>query len=190
MVINNSLLNLLESIAPLSAGLKSFLQQKLYTQTYKSGELLLREGNVSDFIAFIEKGITRSYYYKDTEKVTSWFMQEGDIIIAVASFFSQTPSHEAIEALEDTTIHAIKYEDLQYAYVHFPEFNIHGRILTEKYYVQSEERLYMLRRRTSREKYHYLLERTPNITSRARVGDIASFIGVNLETLSRIRSEK
>jgi CRP/FNR family transcriptional regulator, anaerobic regulatory protein len=188
--MNNVLVELLHSIVPLSDGLMNFLNGKLQTKRFAPGELLLKEGQVSSFIAFIEKGIVRSYYFKETEKLTSWFMKEGDIIISVASFFSQTPSTECIEALEHTTVHAIAYEDLQYAYIHFPEFNVHGRVLTEKYYVMSEERLHMLRKRTSKEKYQYLLDKHPDIMSRARLGDIASFIGVNLETLSRIRSDR
>ncbi len=188
--MNNQLIQLLNSIVPLSDGLLEFLNAKLENRTYEPGELLLKEGQVSSFIAFIEKGMVRSYYYKDGEKITSWFMKEGDVIISVASFFSQTPSNEVIEALEKVSVHAISYEDLQYAYMHFPEFNVCGRVLTEKYYVMSEERLYMLRKRTSKEKYHYLLDKHPDITQRARLGDIATFIGVNLETLSRIRSEK
>jgi CRP-like cAMP-binding protein len=189
-MMNNLLVQLLQSIVPLSDPLLEFLNDRLETRTYNAGELLLREGQVSSFIAFIEKGMVRSYYYKDTEKLTSWFMKEGDVIISVESFFSQIPSSECIEALEPVTVHAISYDDLQYAYRYFPEFNVHGRVLTEKYYVLSEERLHMLRKRTSKEKYNYLLEKHPDILSRARLGDIASFIGVNLETLSRIRSEK
>lgn len=188
--MNNLLIQLLNSIVPLSEGLLEFLENRLETRKYEPGELLLKEGQVSSFIAFVEKGIVRSYYYKDGEKITSWFMKEGDVIISVASFFSQTPSNEIIEALEPVIINAISYADLQYAYIHFPEFNICGRVLTEKYYVMSEERLYMLRKRTSKEKYFYLLDKHPDIMQRARLGDIATFIGVNLETLSRIRSEK
>lgn len=189
-MINNQLIQLLNSIVPLSEELLDFLNTKLETKTYEAGELLLKEGQVSSFIGFVEKGIVRSYYYKDGEKITSWFMKEGDVIISVASFFSQTPSNEVIEALEPVMVHAITYDDLQYAYQYFPEFNICGRVITEKYYVMSEERLFMLRKRTSKEKYHYLLEKHPEIMQRARLGDIATFIGVNLETLSRIRSEK
>ena len=188
--MNNLLVQLLQSIVPLSEPLLLFLNERLQTKIFTPGELLLKEGQVSSFIAFIETGMVRSYYYKDSEKLTSWFMKENDIIISVASFFSQTPSTECIEALEPVTVHTISYEDLQHAYQFYPEFNVHGRVLTEKYYVMSEERLHMLRKRTSKEKYHYLLDKHPDILSRARLGDIASFIGVNLETLSRIRSEK
>lgn len=186
----NLLVQMLQSILPMSEGLLGFLQQKLETKEYKAGDLLLKEGQVSSFIAFIETGMVRSYYFKDGEKLTSWFMKEGDVIISVESFFSQVPSSECIEALENVKVHAISYDDLQYAYRYYPEFNVHGRVLTEKYYVLSEERLHMLRKRTSKEKYAYLVEKHPDIMNRARLGDIASFIGVNLETLSRIRSEK
>ncbi len=186
----NSLVVLLQSIVPLSDELMQFLAEKLETKNYDSGDLLLHEGQVANNIAFIEKGMVRSYYFKDNEKITSWFMKEGDVIISVESFFTQKPSYECIEALEPLTVHQINYNDLQYAYRHYPEFNICGRVLTEKYYVMSEERLYMLRKRTSKEKYLYLLDKHPDILRRARVGDIATFLGVNLETLSRIRSGK
>jgi CRP-like cAMP-binding protein len=106
---------------------------------------LLKPGHICYNIYFVQQGLVRCFYIKNEKEVSSWFLKEGDVIVSVDSFFTQTVSYESIQALEDCVLHYISYTDLQYAYLHFPEFNFIGRILTEKYYKLSEQRLYSLR---------------------------------------------
>jgi len=72
-------------------------------------------------------------------------MKEGDFMISVESFFNQKESYESIQALEDCEVYSASYNDVQNLYNKFPEYNFVGRVLTEKYYVLSEQRLYSLR---------------------------------------------
>ena len=116
-------------------------------------------------------------------------MQENNLIISVYSFFLQRSSHETIELLEDTTVISIHYDDLQALYRNCPEFNFVGRILAERYYVLSEERIISLRRQTSQERFLSLLQTHPRILNRARLKQIASYLGMAPETLSRLRAK-
>ena len=72
----------------------------------------------------------------------------------------------------------------------FPEFNLVGRIIVQRYYVQSEKRLVDMRNQTSKARYLALLKRWPALFNRATVKDIASYIGMKPETLSRLRGQK
>lgn len=114
-------------------------------------------------------------------------MKEGDMIISVESFFKQQPSYENIQALEELDVLALKYSELQLMYHKFPEFNFIARVLTEKYYTLSEQRLFSLRMQRALERYEYIMEHHPDIIKRVSSGYIASYLGITLETLSRIK---
>jgi CRP-like cAMP-binding protein len=105
------------------------------------------------------------------------------------SFETQTPNFENIEILEDSTLYAISYESLQYLYHHYPEFNLLGRRLVEKYYVELMERTLSFQFQSARERYLQLLTNRPQILQRASLGHIASYLGISQETLSRIRTK-
>ena len=115
-------------------------------------------------------------------------MGDGDFIISVHSFFQQTPSYECIELLEEASLISISFQDLQAMYHRHVEFNVVGRVLTEKYYGLSEERLIHLRMQTARERYASLLAAHPAVFQRASLKQIASYLGIPPETLSRLRA--
>lgn len=152
------------------------------------GTLLLREGQREDHAWVILQGLIRSYYIKDDEEISSRFNQENQIVISVVSFYSRMPGYEFVETLEDCILARIHYDELQEIYLKFPEFNYHARILTEYYFTLSEQRLYLLRKQKAESRYRYFMEHYPEWLQRVPLRFIASFLGMNLETLSRIRS--
>ncbi len=178
----------LNSVCRLSSDLNKKIAALIRRRKVPKKELILKEGEVSDYIYFIEKGFMRCFYRNSKKETTVWFMAENDIINSVKSFYDRTPSYENIEALEDSIVHYIHYDQLQDIYEEFPEFNVIGRLLTIKYYMLSEERLYNIRNLKAEERYSYLLKQHPEICDRARVADIASYLGINITTLSRIRA--
>ncbi len=182
-------LHYLQLIHPMSDGLKEHLAVTLKEKHLAKKDYLLRAGQVSRRICFIARGLLRCFYIKDEQEVSSWFMKEGDVIVSVESFFGQSESYEAIQALEDSLLYYITYDELQYTYRNFPEFNFIGRALLEKYYTLSEQRLYSLRMQRSQERYEYLLEHHPELVLRVPMKYLASYLGIQEETLSRIRSK-
>jgi CRP-like cAMP-binding protein len=184
------LLIYLNNIHPLSESLQEHLFAILKTKKISKKNSLLKIGQVCNNIYFVEKGLLRCYYIKEDKEVCSWFMKEGDVIISVESFFKQTQSYEAIQALEDSTVHYISYNELQFIYKKFPEFNFIGRVLTESYYMMSEQRLFSLRMQKSTKKYFYLQQHFPELLLRLPSRYIASYLGITEETLSRIRGRK
>jgi CRP-like cAMP-binding protein len=117
-------------------------------------------------------------------------MSDNDIVISVFSFFTQSPSLENIELLEDTVLYSISYQSLQQLYQQFPQFNLHGRIITEQYYMLSEQRNFALKKQSAKQRYDLLLKQYPQILQKASLGHIASYLGITQETLSRIRKQK
>ncbi len=111
---------------------------------------------------------------------------KGVLLSSVHSFFNRERSYEFVQAIEDTIVHYISYEELETLYREFPEFNVIGRKMITQYYVLSEERNYLLRKQTAIEKFTFFQKRFDRIASRVPRKDIASYLGINLETLSRL----
>jgi CRP-like cAMP-binding protein len=162
----------------------------LKRQTVEKKTQLLQAGQVCNQLWFINQGLARAYYFKEDKEITSWFMMETDFIISVRSFFGQQRSYEYIEMLEPSELVSITYSDLQELYATYSEFNQVGRILTERYYARSEERLFQLRMNTAQERYDALLMAHPTIFQRASLKQIASYLGLTPETLSRLRAKR
>lgn len=184
------LLALIGALYPVSAGLQVALSQMLRQDAFPRKHWLLQPGQVSDRLYFVEQGVVRGYYLKDGKDVTSWFMREGDFIISIVSFYTRQPAQEYVELLEDTVLWSITYAQLQQLYRDFPEFNVVGRLLTEKYYVLSERRSQNLRMQTAPERYAQLLSDFPDIFGRVPLKYIASHLGISPETLSRLRGRR
>ena len=184
------LLSSIQSLHPLSAELQTVLAGMLRSETLARREWLLQPGQVSDRLYFIEQGVVRGYYLKEGREVTSWFMREGDFIVSIVSFYTRQPATEYVELLEASTLWSISHEQLHQLYRDFPEFNVVGRLLTEKYYVLSERRSQNLRMQTAPERYNQLLTDFPDIFGRVPLKFIASHLGISPETLSRLRGRR
>ena len=186
----NNLFQTIQKITPLGDGLTSYLKDHLKPIQLFKKEFLLTEGNVCRNIYFVADGFLHAYYVKDEKEITSWFMGKGEVTISVHSFFTQRRSTENIQVLADITLFSLGYEELQYAYQEFTEMNMIGRVLTEQYYILSEERAIALRQFTARERYENLLITNHGILQKASLGQIASHLGISQETLSRVRAQK
>jgi len=188
--MKESVINFLSILIPMSVELKDYLFTHLQETHLKKKQIFLKSGEVSNRISFIISGLLRSYHITDEGiDTTVWFMKEGDVAISVKSFFERIPSEEYIEALESSILLHITYDELQKAYIEFPEFNIIGRLLTEKYYVLSEERLLCIRNRKALERYKFLLAYHPEIIKRAPTQHIASYLDIDKATLSRLKNK-
>ena len=177
----------LSGIRPLGPELTAAVQTHARPETWPAGHRLLQPGQVSRRVYFLASGLVRGYTLLHGREVSSWFMREGDFVISIASFYTQTPGEECLELLEAGHGVSLGYEQLQDLYQTFPGFNFHGRVLTERYYVLSERRARHLRARPAADRYRQLLDDFPDVFQRVAVQHIASHLGMAPETLSRLR---
>ena len=177
----------LDEIRTLSDPLKERLLKDLEVIEVPKKELLLRDGERADYLYVVLSGMLRSYYIRDGVEITNRFMREHHIVVSVNSFYLRRPGYEFIESMEPSVLARIHYQTLQELYKDFIEFNYTARVLTEHYFSSSEERLYLLRKQKAEDRYLFFMEHYPELLNRVPLGNIASFLGMNLETLSRIR---
>ena len=184
------LLKTLGSIIPLSSKLQERFADCLKEDHYLKKHVLLNSGETCRKVWFIKSGFCRAYHLNlHGDECTSWFLKTGDLMISVYSFLMQLPANEYIEILEPTTVQSITYQQLQSIYADFPEGNLLGRVMTERYYLMSEERNIMLRTKTIEERYLQLLDSHPDIMEKASQKQVASYLSCTQETLSRLRAK-
>jgi cAMP-binding proteins - catabolite gene activator and regulatory subunit of cAMP-dependent protein kinases len=185
-----AVVSLFETFYPISATLREAINSHSYLLKVKKKQLLLDIGDIQHSIYFIIKGSVRTYYRDhEGEEVTSWLLYEQDLAISVFSFFSQKPSFEALETLEDSSLLVLNHEKLIRLYHSHLEFNFIGRVLTEQYYIKSEEKANELRMCSATERYLNLLYHRPDVLKRTALGIVASYLGISRSTLSRIRAK-
>ena len=183
------LLKYLDSIYPMSEGLREHLTTILHQKSLKKKTLHLRAGQLSNEICFIAAGLLKCYYIDENgNEICSWFMKEGDVIVSVESFFKREHSYQSIQAIEDCILFGITYDQLQYLFNTYLEFNFIGRVLLQKYYCLAEQRLYSIRMKRAMERFQFMHENSADLLTRVSNKDIASYLGITPETYSRVSS--
>jgi CRP/FNR family transcriptional regulator, anaerobic regulatory protein len=183
------LLNLLNSIQPLGEDLQTLLTESFIEEKTTKNTILLHEGAVCKNLWFLADGVLRSYHIIGDKEITSRIMFTNHIVISPGSFFTQTAATESIEAIADCTVLKLSFVQLQLIYKQFPLFNYHTRLITEQYFYNQEQRLYMLRKHDALAKYLYFLENYSSYMHHIPQKHIASFLNITPETLSRTRSK-
>lgn len=177
------------NIYPLSDELKQVLTRELKIQELPKKHHILKDGDYCNHIFIVISGLIRTYYIKEDQEICSRFMREGNIGISVRSFYGRQPGYEFIETIEPSTIAIIHYDQLQKVYREHIEFNYTARVITESYFVKSEERAYLLRKQGAEERYLFFIDNYPELYQRLPLKYVATYLGMNLETLSRIRNK-
>jgi len=152
--------------------------------------ILLKKGKICNHLYFLEKGLVRNYFEEDDKELTNDITVDGAFVTSFSSFISQTPSVETIELLEDSILYAIHYDDLQHLYKTYPIMEHIGRLIAEYHYNSLAMKSYRLKFSNSAERYEALFNTKIEIIRRTPIGIIASYLGMSIETLSRIRSKQ
>lgn len=156
---------------------------------FQKGDLLEKEGEVSQYLYYFAEGSARSFYSRNNRDITVSFTLDGEFVTAMHSFITRKPSYENIEALEKSQAYRISHDTLEQMFVDFPETEKAYRLILEEYYIVLEEQQIFSKFKTAKERYLELMEYRPKVIQKASVGHIASYLDMSIETLSRIRAK-
>ncbi|WP_423738039.1 Crp/Fnr family transcriptional regulator [Chitinophaga caseinilytica] len=156
---------------------------------FKPNEIILDYGEICEYVYFAINGLVTSLEKEDGKEFNCWFMSDGDVIIAIDSFFMQHRSRERLVTLANTECIALHVDDLNMLREKHPSFAFLELMLTRYYYQQTFNRTKWLRK-DARGKYQMLKAHYPTLIQRVTRVAIASFLGVSREHLNRILREE
>lgn len=156
----------------------------------KKKEFLLHQGEVSRFENFVSKGCLRAFNVNDKgEEHIVQFAVEDWWVGDMYSFLTGTPSTLYIEALEDCELLQIDRPGLEELYLKLPKLERFFRILIQNAFIASQNRVLSSMSKTADERYLEFIRKYPNIEQRVSQYQIAAYLGVTPEFLSRIRKK-
>jgi CRP-like cAMP-binding protein len=179
-----------KSVHPISEGAARYIDQHSYPKKIGKGSFLLKTGEICNHLYFIRKGVIRGYIKDGSKEVTTWITPENEMVTSIRGLNLQEPSLEYIQAIEDCDLVVADYADLNFLYQNYIEINIVGRKILEQYYKDAEERAFICRIPNAAKRYRHFLETKGAMANRIPLKYIASYLGMTIETMSRIRSKK
>lgn len=187
----DSLLEYFDRILPLDEEEKELIKAKFNPRLFRKRQYVLQEGNPCTHFYFVVRGCLRMYKIDDqgTTHILQ-FAAENSWINDLASFHGLNPSTLNIDAIEDTVALQIGREDLITVYLQAPKFNRIFRVLLEHSFIRLQERLLQNISSTAEERYQSFLDLYPHLVNRLSQVQIASFLGITPEFLSRLRNKR
>lgn len=182
------LIEYINNMYPLKREIVEYIRQHTYAKKLSKGRFLLKEGEICTNYYYIHKGILRSFLKFGSKEITIWINPENEITTSIRSMNGSKPSDENIQAIEDCELVVIPFDIMEGIYEKFPELNMVGRKLLQQYYADSEERVYICRIPDAKSRYQHFNDTRPELVNRIPLKHIASYLGITLETLSRLRS--
>ncbi|MEO0582281.1 MAG: Crp/Fnr family transcriptional regulator [Bacteroidota bacterium] len=154
----------------------------------KKGELFLKEGQHCKHLYFILSGFTRVYYLDlEGNEITHWFCAKDTIITSPFSYVKNERNILFFEALEDTELVLLSAKQISKLISHKPEFANALRDMNAEFAMVLSRRIMSIHTMTAEERYVNLMKEHPQIFQKAKLGYIASFLGITQQSLSRIR---
>lgn len=158
-------------------------------QHFAKGSMILKKGETERYLSFVDSGIVRFYIPDEENELTFNFCFEKAFTCAYDSFLTQTPSEYALQALTDTVIWRISYDNLQKVYQNTQAGDYLGRFAAEQQLLAKSKRELFLLRYTAKQRYLVLISEQPEIIRQIPLKYVASYIGITPQGLSRIRRQ-
>ena len=158
-------------------------------KTIQKNQILLYQNTPINKILFIKKGLLRGYKIIDGKDYTHHFYFENWFATDLFSYLNDKPSQLYIESIEETTYYEFKKGDLLNLYKQSHQIESLGRIIAEKAFLLTVEKLADLQLLNLNEKYKALIKRNPALFQRVPQKYIASYMGVSEQSLSRIKKQ-
>ena len=179
----------LDKIASISSLDWNFFISKLHRRIITKKSVFIKVNQIENHISFIESGIVRLFIPRDNpeKEITFGFSFKNQFVSAYDSFLTQSPSNYQLQALTETAILSISYEDLQSVYKSTQIGNLIGRLTAEDLFLIKSKREQDLLNLNAEQRYLKLFKERPELLKSVPLKYISSYIGVTAQALSRIR---
>jgi len=185
--MDNKLINYFNQIMPLTTEEITAISETMTIKSYKKGSILLREGETSSEAYFVLEGCVRQYYLVDGSEKTNNFFTEEQWVVSIKSISQGIPSDHYIDCCTDVKLVVGNRNKEDALYKQFPKLESISRKVMEKNFSEQQEIMAAYLNDTPEQRYLKLLEKRPDLFQIVPQFQIASYIGVKPESLSRIR---
>ncbi|MES2691769.1 MAG: Crp/Fnr family transcriptional regulator [Bacteroidota bacterium] len=185
--MHSTLLHTLNQIVKLDEEEISIICQRFKPLTISKGDFFLQEHAISKQVGFLQKGLVRYFVHKNDQEATFEFTKEGEFVSDYQSFNTQTPSLQNIQAIEDCELLIISYPDLQYIFKHAPHGDMLGRVILEHRFDVMVGQLMAIYMQNQETRYRHFIQQYSDLAQRIPQYMIASYVGIQPQSLSRIR---
>ncbi|MFN8261452.1 MAG: Crp/Fnr family transcriptional regulator [Chitinophagales bacterium] len=183
----NNFFEYINSITRLSDSALQDIEKSMTLVYVPKRHILIPELSTSPYLYFISKGVARAFFYHNGKEVTDWFGTENMIIGPIIRNFPTKETIHAVETLEDGEFIRISFSDLEKLYQKHHDIERLGRMIAIQNMLHLQYKIDSLQLLTAKERYVQFTERYPDLINRVSLGFIASYLGMNQVTLSRIR---
>lgn len=163
--------------------------------SYNSSDLLLKEGEVSNKIFFIEKGLAREFSSEETAIIadlhqTNWFIKENDWVNQTESFTFDTPAKWGIEAIAYTETQYITKENFQKMLTEYPIMAFKALSLFQLYLIEYENRFFFQRIKKVEDRLEVFEKKYADILNHLPLNMVASYLNTTPSNLSKVRRKR
>ena len=185
------LIEYFEKLILLDNSEKQLVRDFFKARLYRKKQYVLQEGDQCNQMNFVVRGCLRMYRVDDKGNThIIQFAAENWWTLDIGSFHSRNPSELSIDALEDTMVLQISYDNLISLYTQAPKFDRIFRVLIENSYVGLQKRMLQTISSTAEERYESFIATYAHLSNRLPQTQIASFLGITPEFLSRLRNKR
>lgn len=169
---------------------KEFVKAHLHVKTFNKGDYFLKFGEVQSHMGFVCEGLIRRFYInKKGNKITTGFTKEIEYVTDYPSFIRQIPTKYYFQCLESTIIVHLPYSAVIKSYEKFKNSEMQGRLIAEKVLTILNDRVESFLFNTAEERYLKFLNENPDLIQRVSLTHLSSYLGIERQSLSRIRSK-
>jgi CRP-like cAMP-binding protein len=157
-------------------------------RTIAKDEILLAEGKICKHLYFIESGLLHFYITKEGNDITKFFTIAPYFFTSQASFNTEKPATENIQALEPSVIWQISFQQTNKLFA-LKSWNVFARKIIQEVQFFTEQILEEIKTETAEHRYEKMLLQNPSLLQRIPLKYLASFLGIAPQSLSRIRKK-
>lgn len=155
----------------------------------KKGEYLLREGEVPKYAFFMESGLARLFSHRENDEITADFFFSSEFVDLYGSSALKLPAHANIQVMADSVLYRLSWDTLSELQVKYPILMLLEKMVSACYMRTFELRTFDMLSLKAEDRYIKLINEHPYILDQVPLNQIASYLGIKLETLSRLRSK-
>lgn len=167
-----------------------YIESGLIVSELKPKQFYIQANSIQKEIGFVFSGLLRGFYIdNNSNPITIKFVRENEFATHFSAFISQTPSKYYFQCIEPSVIVSLTYKHIQEGYERFPILERYGRLVAEEVLKIMQKRMESFLFETAEERYLEFIKENPNLFTRVSLSHLSSYLGIERQSLTRIRKK-